>query len=222
MDDDDPDYEVGEEERERARVRPHRGRAGGAGSAGAGGARSGGYGAANELSELRDQWAQEEDAPVRGGRGGAPGAAGAHLGPGGAGGRGAHALAGAPPYLHAPQQPQQHAALLAAGLPPGARLSAEQLAMLEAQAQARARSPRVYPFPPPRASPAGRRARRTPPFQRAVVPLLAPAGRDAKVVRAADAGGWRGRLTRARARRRGTWRCSGSCTCSSSSWSRSS
>ena len=49
VEDDDPDYEVGEEEREHVRARPARSRHGG-------GSRSGGYGGHNELSELRDQW----------------------------------------------------------------------------------------------------------------------------------------------------------------------
>lgn len=49
VEDDDPDYEVGEEEREHVRARPARSRHGGS-------SRSGGYGGHNELSELRDQW----------------------------------------------------------------------------------------------------------------------------------------------------------------------
>lgn len=66
--------------------------------------------------------AQEEDAPVR--------PRGAHSG-GGAHMPGGHAMAAAQQqYLHPHHQLlQQH------GLPPGTRLSAEQVAMLEAQAQ---------------------------------------------------------------------------------------
>ncbi|KAK9843428.1 hypothetical protein WJX81_001990 [Elliptochloris bilobata] len=112
VEDDDPDYEVGEEEQEHLRVRPSRSRHGGS-------SRSGGYGGHNELSELRDQWAQEEDAPVRPrGTHGGGSSGGAHMGA-------TDAMAGAPPFLHAPH-------LMQHGLPRG--LSAEQLAMLEAQA----------------------------------------------------------------------------------------
>lgn len=57
VEDDDPDYEVGEEERERVRVRPSRSRHGGS-------SRSGGYGGANELSELRDQWVRAWPGPA--------------------------------------------------------------------------------------------------------------------------------------------------------------
>ena len=64
MEDDDPDYEVGEEEREHVRARPARSRHGGS-------SRSGGYGGHNELSELRDQWVRartrlaQDIAPLR-------------------------------------------------------------------------------------------------------------------------------------------------------------
>lgn len=54
---------------------------------------------------------------------------GAHMG--GGGGGGGHALAASQPFLHPAQHP-----LLNQGLPPGARLSAEQMAMLEAQVSA--------------------------------------------------------------------------------------
>ena len=57
VEDDDPDYEVGEEEREHVRVRPSRSRHGGS-------SRSGGYGGANELSELRDQWVRARLGPA--------------------------------------------------------------------------------------------------------------------------------------------------------------